>query len=105
MFNNTKPANTNIATTYASICARLRYVRQLKGWTLDEAAAKSNGKHKANVIGSYERGQRSISVRKLIELARLYDVPITEFFGIPDQNDKSQALIDLLIDRLHAQKG
>jgi hypothetical protein len=44
-------------------------------------------------------------VKKLIELARLYDVPITEFFGIPEQIEKSQALIDLLIDRLHAQKG
>jgi transcriptional regulator with XRE-family HTH domain len=97
-------ANTN-TPTYANICAKLRYVRQLKGWTLADVETKSYGKHKAVVIGSYERGQRTISVKKLIELARFYDVPITEFLGIPEQNDKSQALIDLLIDRLHAQKG
>lgn len=99
-----KRANTN-TPTIATVCAKLRYVRQLKGWTLADVETKSYGKHKAVVIGSYERGQRTISVKKLIELARFYDVPVSEFFGIPDQNDKSQALIDLLIERLHAQKG
>lgn len=97
-------ANTN-TPTYATICAKLRYVRQLKGWTLADVQAKSYGKHKAVVIGSYERGQRSLSVKKLIELSRFYGVPISDFFDIPNQNDKSQALIDLLIERLHAQKG
>ena len=99
-----KRANTN-TPTIATVCAKLRYVRQLKGWTLDDAAKKSNGKHKANVIGSYERGQRTLSVKKLIELARLYDVPVSDFFGVPEQLEKSQALIDLLIERLQAQKG
>jgi transcriptional regulator with XRE-family HTH domain len=99
-----KHANTN-PPTIATVCAKLRYVRQLKGWTLADVETKSYGKHKAVVIGSYERGQRTISVKKLIELARFYGVPITDFFGIPEQNDKSQALIDLLIERLHAQKG
>ena len=100
-------ANTN-TLTIATVCAKLRYVRHLKGWTLADVEAKSYGKHKGIVIGSYERGQRTISVKKLIELAKFYDVPITDFFGIPvepDVNDKSQALIDLLIERLHAQKG
>jgi transcriptional regulator with XRE-family HTH domain len=99
-----KHANTN-TPTIATVCAKLRYVRQLKGWTLADVEVKSYGKHKGNVIGSYERGQRTLSVKKLIELSRFYGVPITDFFGIPDQNDKSQALIDLLIERLHAQKG
>lgn len=97
-------ANTN-TPTISTVCAKLRYVRQLKGWTLADVQVQSNGKHKGNVIGSYERGQRTLSVKKLIELARFYNVPVSDFFGIPNQEEKSQALIDLLIERLHAQKG
>lgn len=100
--------NTPTMPTISAVCAKLRYVRQLKGWTLADVEAKSYGEHKGMVIGSYERGQRTISVKKLIELSRFYNVPITEFFGVPaesTQDDKSQALIDLLIERLHAKKG
>lgn len=100
------PGNANTNTlTIATVCAKLRYVRHLKGWTLADVEAKSYGKHKGMVIGSYERGQRTISVKKLIELAKFYDVPVTDFFGAHEQLEKSQALIDLLIERLHAQKG
>lgn len=97
-------ADTN-TPTIATVCAKLRYARQAKGWTLADVEAKSYGKHKAVVIGSYERGQRTISVKKLIELSNFYGVPVTDFFDLPEQLKKSQALIDLLIERLHAQKG
>jgi transcriptional regulator with XRE-family HTH domain len=47
----------------------------------------SNGKYKSVVVGSYERGTRAISVNRLIELAELYEVPITEFFGLSNTNN------------------
>jgi transcriptional regulator with XRE-family HTH domain len=65
----------------------LRKVRKSKGLTLHQVEVLSNGKYKSVVVGSYERGSRSISVSRLIELAELYEVPITEFFGLPNTNN------------------
>ncbi|MBE1610358.1 transcriptional regulator with XRE-family HTH domain [Actinopolymorpha pittospori] len=39
---------------------------------------KSKGRWKAVVVGSYERGDRAVTVQKLSELAEFYGVPITE---------------------------
>lgn len=40
----------------------------------------SNGKWKAVVIGSYERSDRAISLKKAISLMEFYQVPISELF-------------------------
>lgn len=40
----------------------------------------SNGKWKAVVIGSYERSDRAISLKKAIALMQFYQVPVTELF-------------------------
>ena len=40
----------------------------------------SNGKWKAVVIGSYERADRAISLKKAISLMQFYQVPINELF-------------------------
>lgn len=57
---------------------RLRAIRGQQGMSLQAVERKSNGKWKAVVVGSYERGDRSISVSRLAELAEFYSVPITE---------------------------
>jgi transcriptional regulator with XRE-family HTH domain len=57
---------------------RLRAIRGQQGMSLQAVERKSNGKWKAVVVGSYERGDRSISVARLAELAEFYAVPITE---------------------------
>ena len=59
---------------------RLRIIRKSKGWSLQDVERNSNGKWKAVVIGSYERSDRSISLRKAISLMEFYQVPISEFF-------------------------
>jgi transcriptional regulator with XRE-family HTH domain len=41
----------------------------------------SGGEIKDVVLGSYERGSRSISVSKLNTIAQIYEVPIEVFFG------------------------
>jgi transcriptional regulator with XRE-family HTH domain len=76
----------------------LRKVRKSKGLTLAQVEALSNGVHKSVVVGSYERGSRSISVDKLIALAEFYEVSISEFFGTPSTHTPSankMALIPL----------
>jgi transcriptional regulator with XRE-family HTH domain len=60
---------------------RLREIRKSKGWSLQDVEHHSNGKWKAVVIGSYERADRAISLKKAISLMQFYQVPITELFS------------------------
>jgi transcriptional regulator with XRE-family HTH domain len=53
---------------------RLRQVRVDRGWSLQEVERASEGRWKAAVIGSYERGDRNISATRLLELADFYGV-------------------------------
>jgi transcriptional regulator with XRE-family HTH domain len=55
----------------------LRALRIARNWTLDDFERSSGGRIKAVVLGSYERGSRSISVFKLETIASIYDVPIS----------------------------
>jgi len=59
---------------------KLRMIRKSKGWSLQDVERNSNGKWKAVVIGSYERSDRAISLRKAISLMEFYQVPIIELF-------------------------
>ena len=59
---------------------QLRQIRKSKGWSLQDVERYSNGKWKAVVIGSYERSDRAISLKKAISLLEFYQVPITELF-------------------------
>lgn len=56
--------------------ARLRHVRQSLGLSLFAVEEKSGGVWKAVVIGSYERGDRAITVARLSSLAAFYGVPV-----------------------------
>jgi transcriptional regulator with XRE-family HTH domain len=62
--------------------ARLRAIRQQQGLSLQGVEEKSGGRWKAVVVGSYERGDRAVTVAKLSELAEFYRVPISEL--LPD---------------------
>jgi transcriptional regulator with XRE-family HTH domain len=58
--------------------SRLRAIRQQQGLTLQQVEELSQGKWKAVVVGSYERGDRAVSVAKLAELGEFYNVPVSE---------------------------
>jgi len=58
--------------------ARLRDVHQREGLSLQRVEQRSGGRWKAVVVGSYERGDRAVTVPKLAELARFYGVPMSE---------------------------
>ena len=64
------------------VCARrLRELRREKGLTLDQCEAMSRGAIKAVVLGSYERGNRAISLVRLQQLAEFYEVPLDYFLA------------------------
>ena len=58
---------------------RLRAIRRQKGLSLHDVEARSRQEFKASVVGAYERGERAISVARLLRLAELYDVPPDQF--------------------------
>lgn len=61
---------------------RLREVRTGLDLTLQGVEELSDGQWNAAVIGSYERGDRAISVVNLARLAQFYGVPTVEL--LPD---------------------
>ena len=58
--------------------SRLRAIRAQQGLSLHGVEEKSRGRWKAVVVGSYERGDRAVTVQRLAELAEFYGVPVTE---------------------------
>jgi len=56
--------------------ARLRAMREQRGWSLHDVQLASDGRFSGSAVGTYERGERSISVRRLSDLADLYGVPL-----------------------------
>lgn len=57
---------------------KLRSVRKQQGLSLVGVERKSAGRWKSVVVGSYERGDRAVSARKLAELAEFYGIPVSE---------------------------
>ena len=59
----------------AVVGERLRSIRRQKGLSLHDVEARSGMEFKASVLGAYERGERAISVPRLLRLAEIYQVP------------------------------
>jgi len=68
------------------IAAAMKSVRKAKGMTLREVEAKSGGTWKAVVIGSYERCDRALSIKKAISLANFYQVPLNKLLGLASES-------------------
>lgn len=68
-----------MASEYAkALGLRLRAIRTQQGLSLHGVEEKSQGRWKAVVVGSYERGDRAVTVQRLAELAEFYGVPVHE---------------------------
>lgn len=93
--------------TYArEVGERLRQIRVERGLSLQDVERSSQGRWKAAVIGSYERGDRNISATRLLELADFYDVTPAEV--LPGEaplrrSDRQGVVIDLR--RIEALNG
>ncbi len=70
-------------TQIETLQSRIRHIRESRHLTLTQAAKLSKGQVSAIALGSYERGDRSVSAQKLITIANLYEVPISELFESP----------------------
>lgn len=83
--------------------ARLRAIRQQQGLTLHQVEELSQGTWKAVVVGSYERGDRAISVTKLRELGEFYNVPVAELLpkdDLPSMTSDTETTLSLDLKRL-----
>jgi transcriptional regulator with XRE-family HTH domain len=90
MSDNDPTSTTNdaaLAGYQADLGRQLRQIRQQKGLTLQQVEDASDGEWKAVVVGSYERGDRSVSVAKLARLADFYEVPLSAL--LPTQGASS----------------
>jgi transcriptional regulator with XRE-family HTH domain len=65
------------------VAIRLRELRNQRGFTLDEFERFTEGAVKAVVMGSYERGTRSISIARLGQLASYFGVSLQYFLAPP----------------------
>jgi transcriptional regulator with XRE-family HTH domain len=84
-----------VSRTSAQIGERLRAIRRQQGLSLHDVEARSGQEFKASVLGAYERGERALSVGRLMRLAELYDVP-------PDQLLPKDGLVEVEIDLTRA---
>ncbi|MCW2595126.1 MAG: hypothetical protein QOJ78_1665 [Pseudonocardiales bacterium] len=83
--------------------ARLRAIRMQQHLSLHGVERKSSGKWKAVVVGSYERGDRAVSVQRLSELADFYGVAVSDllppddspFAGGPTSTPLSRIVLNL----------
>ena len=62
----------------AALGQRLRAVRQQRGWTLKQVEEQSAGRWTVQVVGSYERAHRAVTVSRLAELAEFYGLSTAE---------------------------
>lgn len=90
----------------AELGARLRAVRTQQGLTLADVEERSEGHWKAVVVGSYERGDRAVSVARLSELAEFYDVPVGHLLPDGDEGGGDRITLDLTgLDELADEHG
>ncbi|MFY8197610.1 MAG: helix-turn-helix domain-containing protein [Candidatus Planktophila sp.] len=72
------------------IRGRIRQLRREKGLTLLECEIQSRGRIRAVVLGAYERGDRSMSLKKVIEIAELFEVPLAHLIAAELHPEESQ---------------
>ena len=61
---------------YLEIVSTLKYIRLLKGYTLEHVEVITNGEFTKEAVGSYERNSRNITLRRLLKLCDVYGVSI-----------------------------
>ena len=61
---------------YLDVMLTLRYVRLLKGYTLEDVERISNGEFSKEAVGSYERNDRNITLKRLLKLCDVYEISI-----------------------------
>lgn len=86
-----------VMTTHDGVCARIRSIRISQGLSLSDVELASNHTIRAVVLGSYERGDRALSVKKAITIAAFYGVPLSYLLEapLPASGAPAQLVMDL----------
>jgi transcriptional regulator with XRE-family HTH domain len=80
MKNQMNPEMVQSPLSISDICRKLRAIRQAQSLSLADVETLSQGRIKAVVLGSYERGSRALSVKRALEIAAIYHIPAAELF-------------------------
>lgn len=92
--------------TPLDIRTRLREIRRQQGLTLKQVEIKSRGRWKAVVVGSYERGSRTLSFDRAASLCDFYGVPLSSLIkekSVATSLEAIPVILDLTVIRLLAQ--
>ncbi len=81
-----------------SVAARIRTLRHERGWSLADVERISKGSLKAVVLGSYERGDRTLSLNRAIEIASIFSIPITHLLAPPQKSAPVPTRATMMID-------
>lgn len=97
------PEGVGVAANGARVGERLRAIRRQKGLSLHDVEARSNLEFKASVLGAYERGERAISVPRLIRLSEIYEVPSDQL--LPRDSETEISLVDSGASSIDLESG
>jgi transcriptional regulator with XRE-family HTH domain len=89
--------------TPAQVGARLRSIRRSRSLSLNEVEVLSQGALKAVVLGSYERGSRNLTIKRAIEIARIYNIPVAEILS--EKNASMTTTVPRLMLDIRALQG
>lgn len=89
--------------TPAQVGARLRSIRRSRSLSLNEVEALSHGSLKAVVLGSYERGSRNLTIKRAIEIAKIYNIPVAEILS--EKNTSLTTVVPRLMLDIRALQG
>lgn len=67
-----------------SVHEKIRLVRQAKGFTQEEVADKL--KMSVNGYGDIERGETDISLSRLEQIAKLFEMSLSQLFSLDEKN-------------------
>lgn len=73
---------------------RIRHLRQLKGWSLEEVSAKVGVDR--STFGRYETGNTGVRPHMLAKLAELFNVPLNYLYGLPTGADTDVVEVPIL---------
>lgn len=92
--------------TLEEIAIRLRMLRSAARLTLADVERLSNGSIGSVVLGSYERGARALSLKKIIQLATFFEVPVEELISgrkMSQREQEAKSTIDFQKTRNRAE--
>lgn len=68
--------------------------------SLTEVEALTNQEFKASVLGAYERGERAMSVQRLVRLASVYGIAVNQLIPSSEEMDVDAGPTTIDLDRI-----